>query len=258
MEIGPKDTTFEVFIDGRRQGSLHISKGGIDWSPKMSNVKRYAKTWSQLRDFMEGDGEKAVEKEPSDSSSDDEDDEVIDSLDSLLRVLECDFLHEAEDHLREYGDTETDVRLFEEEHGVLRICTGGYGEVLTYPFHVGELWSVVNDMDTTFIADSGYETLASQIAAVEGFEVEVKLDYEDDETWVRDEDDRRHLDNGRIVQLFLGDYPYRRAMNGNRTITDWVATRFEPNYPGLEVQVPTDLSYASPLSDLRSEVRETE
>jgi hypothetical protein len=113
-------------------------------------------------------------------------------------------------------------------------------------------------MDTTFIADSGYETLASQIAAVEGFEVEVKLDYEDDEMWVRDEDDRRHLDNGRIVQLFLGDYPYRRAMSGNRTISDWVATRFEPNYPGLEVHVPTDLSYTAPLSDLRSEVRETE
>jgi hypothetical protein len=143
MEIGPKDTTFEVFIDGRRQGSLHISKGGIDWSPKMSKVKRYAKTWSQLRDFMEGDGEKAVEKEPSESSSDDEDDEVIDSLDSLLRILGCDSLHEAEDRLREHADTETDISLFKEEGGVLRICTGGYGEVLTYPFHMGELWSVV-------------------------------------------------------------------------------------------------------------------
>jgi hypothetical protein len=111
-----------------------------------------------------------------------------------------------------------------------------------------EFSSLVNDLDLEEMAASAYQELGSQIEQTEGFPVEVRLD--ENQWWLSG--DGRQLDNGCLV-LFPSDYPYRRAMNGNKTIEHWITNRFGQNYPGLEVVMSTELPDNALLSDLRAE-----
>lgn len=54
FELAGQDVVFAVFIDGHKQGELHLSEGGVDWWPRSAKKLKNSKTWSQLRDFMEG------------------------------------------------------------------------------------------------------------------------------------------------------------------------------------------------------------
>ena len=54
VELGKQDVVFEVSIDGKKQGELHVSEGGIDWWPRGAKKYAHTRTWAELRDFMEG------------------------------------------------------------------------------------------------------------------------------------------------------------------------------------------------------------
>jgi len=54
VTLGSTDVVFEVFIDGSKEGELRVSEGGLDWWPRNARSKKRVKSWSQLRDFMEG------------------------------------------------------------------------------------------------------------------------------------------------------------------------------------------------------------
>lgn len=53
VELGKQDVAFGVFIDGKKQGELRVSEGGLDWWPRSSKKRVHTKSWSALRDFME-------------------------------------------------------------------------------------------------------------------------------------------------------------------------------------------------------------
>jgi hypothetical protein len=51
-------------------------------------------------------------------------------------------------------------------------------------------------------------------------------------------------------------YPYQQASSGSMTVAAWKRTRFEPNYPGFEVEVLDERGYSvsgnMKLANLRS------
>jgi hypothetical protein len=53
LELDGRDVTFEVFIDGKKEGELRVSEGGLDWWPRGAKTQKHVKSWSQLRGFME-------------------------------------------------------------------------------------------------------------------------------------------------------------------------------------------------------------
>ena len=53
IELGKQDVVFEVSIDGKKQGELHVSEGGIDWWPRSAKKYAHTKSWAELRSFME-------------------------------------------------------------------------------------------------------------------------------------------------------------------------------------------------------------
>ena len=53
VELGRRDVIFAVFIDGEKQGELHVSEGAVDWWPRKASKRKFTKSWTELRDFME-------------------------------------------------------------------------------------------------------------------------------------------------------------------------------------------------------------
>jgi hypothetical protein len=255
VEIGPRDLVFEVFIDGEAQGTFHVSKGGLDWWPTTSDGMKSVKTWSQLRAFMEGDAKDSPADEPV-WSPQPPDEEIIDSRDSLFRIIGIDDFDAMEDVVDEMMGSDFGFWLAVEEGGDgsegFVINTGKYQVEKQYPFTMGEFRDAVEDLDTMGKAETSYDELASQIESVEGFPVQVTFDWVDlyegegepEVQWLR----------GRYcATAFPSEYPYQRAMNGSKTIQEWITNRFEPNYPWLVVDVDTKLPDTTLLSDLRAD-----
>ena len=79
------------------------------------------------------------------------------------------------------------------------------------------------------------------------------INYAIDDASVKPRHRRRKLDSGVVVQ-FPRDYPYRAPISGSKTVADWIAGRFERNFPGLEASLlpPDDrVPLSTPLSHLR-------
>lgn len=53
VELGRRDVVFAVFIDGEKQGELHVSEGAVDWWPRKASKRTFTKSWTELRHFME-------------------------------------------------------------------------------------------------------------------------------------------------------------------------------------------------------------
>jgi hypothetical protein len=53
IELNSRNLVFEVSLDAKKMGELHISEGGLDWWPRGARTRKCTKTWKQLRDFME-------------------------------------------------------------------------------------------------------------------------------------------------------------------------------------------------------------
>jgi hypothetical protein len=245
IEIGRKNLVFKVSFDGKEQGVLHISKGGLDWLPKTPQSKKCARTWNQFRGFMEGEAEPSVADEQGQAAS--PEDVVIDSLATLLRETGYKDLGEVEDMLQD--DCDVDIGLEDDGSDGIIVSGPGAGYCMNYPFTLGHLYSLVDDIDLEYVAETGYQELASKIEQTEGFEVEVSLDQ--NQWWLSE--DGQQLDNGSVVLFPVARYPYRRAMSGRKTIADWRTIRFERNYPGLEVVVSTSLPDTALLSELKGE-----
>jgi hypothetical protein len=251
IEIGPRDLVFEVIIDGTAQGTLHASKGGLDWWPNTSDGAKTTKTWSQLQAFMEGDAKRVVRKEYSWPIPDEE---VFDSRDSLLGYFGFSDFGSMTDLVDEMLEDDFGILLSVDEYGThgFEINAGKYQRMMEYPFTMGEFQSAMKDIDKMAMADTAYEELAAQIEKIEGFPVEVRFDWFDLPGWA-DIPNVEWLDSGFGAVQFPSDYPYKRAMNKNKTIEDWTNTRFEPNYPWLVVTVSTKLPDTALLADVRNE-----
>jgi hypothetical protein len=52
-DIGKVDVVFNISIDGKKRGELHLSKGGVDWWPGRSKTIKHSCTWTALADFLE-------------------------------------------------------------------------------------------------------------------------------------------------------------------------------------------------------------
>jgi hypothetical protein len=255
-DLGRRDLEFEVFIDGRVQGSLRVSKGGLDWWPATLDGRKYAKTWGQLRDFMEDNARRLNEHNFAQRPA--LKDERVCDLTEFLRAMSCHDLKAVAAGMTDDMASDPKPVCIETGDEVylggwdgLRVRAGRYEEHIGFPFYVSTFRSLVKDFDTMGMADTAYEDLASAIESTEGFPVEVRCALSDD---TEDEDipDFECTTLG-WAAVYLEPYPYLRAMNGSKTIADWVTSRFKPNYPRLVVDVSTRLPDTALLSELRAE-----
>ena len=51
-----RDVTIEIKSDGKKLGTLLISKGNIEWLPSRASVNKKRLTWAQFSKLMEGEG----------------------------------------------------------------------------------------------------------------------------------------------------------------------------------------------------------
>jgi hypothetical protein len=144
-ELGSQDIVFEVFIDGTKEGSLRISTAGLDWHAKAAKTRTAVKTWSQLRDFMESDTEisSAAARENFWFA-----DTLVDDLDGLLSLTNCESLEEVQELLSEARQTHCELQEYgeEDEDGdwnvfALGVSTGPGVVQLDFPFPLSDLWS---------------------------------------------------------------------------------------------------------------------
>lgn len=56
-ELGSSDITFVVMKDGDRFGTLHVSRGAIEWRPRSKQYHRKL-SWSQFDKLMREQGKK--------------------------------------------------------------------------------------------------------------------------------------------------------------------------------------------------------
>jgi hypothetical protein len=131
---------------------------------------------------------------------------------------------------------EFDPDVFLERAGdALELSVGGFCAVLEFPLILGDLWLTARDYDERIQARDAYDQLECEIKALEGFDVRIEADDEYNQI------------------LPVEPYPYKRAMRASAAIEDWIAERFEKNYPGLNVEVSTRLPYTAMLSQARQE-----
>ena len=52
-DLGKVDTVLVVLIDGAKRGELHVSKGGVDWWPRNSKIKKHTWSWEKLAATLE-------------------------------------------------------------------------------------------------------------------------------------------------------------------------------------------------------------
>lgn len=53
IELGGADIQFDVYIDGEKQGELHVSRGDLTWRPRHSKKSAIKATWSEFVAWME-------------------------------------------------------------------------------------------------------------------------------------------------------------------------------------------------------------
>jgi len=51
-----KDVKFDVKSDGRKLGTLLISKGNIEWIPASNSVRKHRLTWERFSEIMTNQG----------------------------------------------------------------------------------------------------------------------------------------------------------------------------------------------------------
>lgn len=47
-----------MIADGKKQGTLRVSKGGVDWMPRGSQKKHFHLTWERTAELLEQHGDK--------------------------------------------------------------------------------------------------------------------------------------------------------------------------------------------------------
>lgn len=51
-----KDVEIEVKSDGKRLGTMLVSKGNIEWLPAGNHVNKYRLSWAKFAELMEENG----------------------------------------------------------------------------------------------------------------------------------------------------------------------------------------------------------
>ncbi len=52
-ELGKSDAVFDIYQDGKKLGTITISKGSIEWYPNIAK-QPYSLSWSQFDKMMKG------------------------------------------------------------------------------------------------------------------------------------------------------------------------------------------------------------
>lgn len=227
-----KQKTIQISFAGEILGVLNLSSEGVTWTSAGDTPTSYLKGWHELRNFMEAP-----------------DNERVDDVPALLRVTGYASLDDLAGYLGDLVESEGDFWF----DGTDGLCLSEFTAQLTFPCNVGELWTAAAELDRLLEARISYQELAAKIFAVEGFAVEVDVDQEN--YWESDYCDEVL---GWWIVTEIDPYPYRRAMSGSNTVDDWMAGRFEPNYPGLDLWFVTRLqtfSSSTLLSELRTKAR---
>ena len=230
---------------GERMGDIHITNLEHLADDEVASVLN--KHFSDPADLHDDNGDES-EDTPSPT--------VFKNKTELLRFFECKTFNDLEILLSQ--DIDVDCRIdtqFQTTKEGFTVVIWGRGVGLTYPLKLDELREVVKDLEELYVFKSECESLADWgIELVEHFDVQIGVDYE----YYGDAPaalNRRWLLHSEFVQE-VPDYPYRRAMPGNRTLGDWLKIRFHRHYPGLAIDVqsrcdlPTNEAWT--LEQLRS------
>jgi len=231
--------TIQISVDGEILGVLNLSSVGVTWMSVGDTPKSYLKDWYELRNFMESP-----------------DNERVDDVPALLRATESESLEDLANYLCDRVESEDDFWFDGTDESVDEVglfLGSEFSTNLTFPCNVGELWTAAAELDRLLEAKISYTELAAKISEVERFPVEVEVDQDDH--WKSDYCDEVL---GWFIITEVDPYPYRRAMSGSKTVDEWMVGRFEPNYPGFELQFVTSLptfSNSTLLSELRAEAK---
>jgi hypothetical protein len=170
----------------------------------------------------------------------------------LLSFFDCKTTEDLQDRLSDDGYGEYWIYFDDQprDNG-FTIVIGNRGTGLTYPFDQEEFHATVDGLESEMLFQWACEELAASILAVEGFHVQVDVDYSAESVPARVH--RRVVDSGAAVQD-VPDYPYSRAISSVKSFRDWQRTRFEKHYPGLQVHLrwPAPHCEQWPLDRLRT------
>lgn len=163
---------------------------------------------------------------------------IVNSLEELLVACHCSDLLQVEQLVEDYVDGYMFV--WGEGNpggcgdGDIEVCHPqlGRGSCSTFPFRVGELFEEADDFQAMFLIEDELLELAAEIAAIEGFEVELELD--PDCTDVPPRLRRRITMDGVMVQKIMW-YGFERRMPSEATFGEWLQQRLFRNNPGLMV-----------------------
>ena len=165
---------------------------------------------------------------------------MVTSLRSLLLLTESATLADVADHVDEAVMLETDCETFaynDDASSGFELRLGSRGVSYEYPFDLHDLYADAQELEELYWFDVSCETLAEEIAMVEGIDVAVEIDWDCDERTVRSSANRREL-FGEIIQA-VPEYPYMRAMGGSRTFEECRTIRFDRHYAGLAIDGPS-------------------
>ena len=183
-------------------------------------------------------------------------DRVVQSLDELLEACHCSDLLTLEGLVEDYVDG--CMFVWGEGNpggcgdGDIEVCHPelGRGSCFTFPFAVGELFDYADDFQAMFLIEDELLDLAAEIAAVEGFEVELELDPDCADVPPRLR--RRVTMDGVMVQNIMR-YGFGRAMPGDATFGEWLQQRLFRDNPGLLVVEGSHDDHV-PLAAVRGEI----
>ena len=231
---GTNPAGVRAFLGRKKLGTIRVSEYELHWTPSGRRSPTYALTWGALRDFVENDANQEV-AEPRDICAAFEIASVDDLADVVWNKLDYD------------GQFDLDVE--DDSYVVMELMFGSFRSSLSFPFTVGEFWQWINEMDELATTVLNYMARSSEIEQIERLDVDIRgVVDEEPESWVNVSELA-----GYFVTASGESYPYRRAMSGTKTVGDWIRERFEKHYPGLQVEVNTDLPLTATLSEVRNE-----
>jgi hypothetical protein len=243
----------QLFLGKNKLGALDFSVDGLSWTPK-GKSPTYFLSWYQVKESLtrptaHPDDVKTVLTTPERLQTlrdilESDEYVKIDSTDQLLSFFGYEDVSTLGEYLFEAVELEEPLNFGADVFGV-DMFTDGHSVGLSYPFNVGSLWTTLHELDDLYYLQFKYGELADNIREVEHFDVLIEPD---PEPW--------NWDNcvemaGDTVIVFDTEYPYRRAMNGSKTIQHWITERFEKHYPGLFVEVDTKLPATATLLAVR-------
>ena len=124
--------------------------------------------------------------------------------------------------------------------------------ILEFPLTVERFWTEISDLDSTATALWWCVELAESIREIEGIDVQVDLNHGwlPSARWAHPKSIA--LLDGCFVQP-CDEYPYKRPMNGDRTVEDWLRIRIDRHLPGFDVtdELGRPLVGATTLRELR-------